>query len=124
MGHDAFRRITAHRLSRFTFLICCCKWKGGFMSSVARIGDPIGSLVKFQRLQAGMTQGQLAKRSGLAVAVLSDLEAGVAGASDQDVQAIAGALGVERTTLLARLPEDLTLTDMTGLRALYKPQIP
>lgn len=85
------------------------------MSHVTRIGDPIGSLVKFQRLQAGMTQGQLAERSGIERGALADLEEGVVGASDQDVQAIAGALGVTPSALLAKLPEGLVLTTAADL---------
>jgi len=67
-----------------------------------------------------MTQNQLAERSGLGLGGLADLEAGRVPATDNDVRAIAAALGIERTTLLNRLPDDLNLTDMSGLLELYK----
>lgn len=92
------------------------------MSSVARIGDPIGPLVKFQRLQAGMTQNQLCDHSGIELTRLAAFEAGHVRATDGDVQAITEALGIDRETLLANLPEGLILTIPSDLSTARKPQ--
>ncbi|MEV0521624.1 XRE family transcriptional regulator [Nonomuraea sp. NPDC050405] len=61
-----------------------------------------GAQVQRRRLQRGMSQAELARRTGLSKATLSQLEAGTGNPTVDTLDAIAVALAVPLTDLLAR----------------------
>ncbi|MEV0199885.1 helix-turn-helix domain-containing protein [Nonomuraea sp. NPDC050691] len=61
-----------------------------------------GAQIQRRRLQRGMSQAELARRTGLSKATLSQLEAGLGNPTVDTLDAIAVALAVPLTDLLAR----------------------
>lgn len=65
------------------------------------LGAGIGEQVRRRRDQRGMTAAELARRAGLSKATLSSLEAGRANPTIDTLDAVAQALGVPLTDILA-----------------------
>ncbi|MFG3437344.1 helix-turn-helix domain-containing protein [Nonomuraea sp. NPDC047897] len=68
-----------------------------------------GAQIQRRRLQRGMSQAELARRTGLSKATLSQLEAGLGNPTVDTLDAIAVALAVPLTDLLTRQADPVTV---------------